>query len=286
MQIYLHKILPVFFLPVGLTLIFIMAGLLFRRRSFIWLGFFVLWLSSTPLIGDFLFRNAEAWAERTLAIEALQADAIVVLSGGRVLAPGVAAVSEWGSADRFFGGVELFQAGKAPLLVFTGGGLPWESAVKSEGELLIEYALALGVPTKSMFTTGAVVNTEAEAEAVADLLLRRSLAATGQARPHVLLVTSAFHMPRAQQLFEREGLRVTPFPVDFQVPVRTGVGVLDFVPSAVAVGHTEMAWREMYGRLYYGVRSALKYMYDGACWVFLFAPSHLHSTRWTSFVLT
>jgi uncharacterized SAM-binding protein YcdF (DUF218 family) len=257
MQIYLHKILPVFLLPVGLTLILVIAGLLFKRRSFIWLGFFVLWLSSTPLIGDFLFRNAEAWAERTLAIEAPQADAIVVLSGGRVVAPGVAAVSEWGNADRFFGGVELFQAGKAPLIVFTGGGLPWEPTVKTEGELLVEYAKALGVPARSMLTTGAVVNTEEEAEAVGALLLRRSVPGTGQVNPHVLLVTSAFHMPRAQQLFEREGLKVTPFPVDFQVSVRNGVGVLDFMPSAVAIGHTEMAWREMYGRLYYAIRSAL-----------------------------
>jgi hypothetical protein len=49
---------------------------------------------------------------------------VSVLSEGRLVAPGNAAVSEWKDADRFFGGVELFKAGKSPLLVFTGGAAP------------------------------------------------------------------------------------------------------------------------------------------------------------------
>ena len=36
------------------------------------------------------------------------------------------------------------------------------------------------------------------------------------ARARILLVTSAFHMRRAQRLFERQGPKVLPFPVDFQ----------------------------------------------------------------------
>ena len=32
----------------------------------------------------------------------------------------------------------------------------------------------------------------------------------------ILLVSSAFHMRRAQRLFERQGMKVEPFPVDFQ----------------------------------------------------------------------
>lgn len=256
MQIYLHKILPVFLLPVGIILILVMVGLLFRRRSFIWFGLAVLWLSSTPLVSNLLVRSAEMWRERRLAIDAPRADAIVVLSGGRVLAPGAAAVSEWGDANRFFGGIELFKANKAPLLIFTGGWVPWEPKAKPEGELLIEYAKSLGVPAKSMLTTGVVVNTQEEAEAVAALLLRQSFVDTGRVvHPHVLLVTSALHMPRAQWLFERAGLKVTPFSVDFKVSAGSELGILDFLPSAGALSQTEQAWREMYGRAYYGLRA-------------------------------
>ena len=49
-MIYLHKILPVFVLPVGITLVLVPAGVRFRRRWLIWSGVAVLWLSSTPCI--------------------------------------------------------------------------------------------------------------------------------------------------------------------------------------------------------------------------------------------
>jgi uncharacterized SAM-binding protein YcdF (DUF218 family) len=257
MQIYLHKILPVFLLPMGITLLLVLVGLFLRHRPLIWLGVVVLWLSSTPIVSHFAVRSAEGWAERAQAIDAPRADAIVVLSGGRVVAPGVAAVSEWEDADRFYGGVELFKAGKAPRLVFTGGWLPWEPKANPEGEILTEYAKALGVPAKDIVTTGVVVNTAEEAQAVAALLHRQAIGTAQGAPPRILLVTSAFHMPRAQRLFERAGLKVVPFPVDFKVSAGSELGSMDFLPSAGAMAQTEMAWREMYGHLYYWVRSVL-----------------------------
>ena len=259
MLIYLHKILPVFLLPLGISLMLVLTGLLLRRRAIIWIGLAVLCLSSTPVVSQLMARSVEGWAERSLAIDAPHVDAIVVLSGGRVVAPGRAAVSEWSDADRFYGGVDLFQAGKAPLLIFTGGWVPWEPNAKPEGEILIEYAKALGVPEKSMVTTGSVVNTAEEAQAVAALLAQRQAFGAAQGEPpHILLVTSAFHMSRAQHLFANAGLDVAPFPVDFQVSAGGELGVMDFLPSAGALAQTERAWREMYGQLYYSLLSVFQ----------------------------
>ena len=179
----------------------------------------------------------------------------MVLSGGRIVAPGKAAISEWIDADRFYGGVELFKAGKAPFLVFTGGWVPWQPTAKSEGEILLEYAKLLGIHEKHMFTTGAVMNTEEEAQAVAAFLSEQfSPSGAEIVRRDVLLVTSAFHMPRAKLLFERAGMNVIPFSVDFQVPDKGQVDLLDLMPSANAIKNTEMALREFYGRVYYRLR--------------------------------
>ena len=250
-MIYLHKILPIFFLPVGVTLVLVLAGLWSRRRVLIWTGVAVLWLASTPLLSALMVRAVEGWAERGQARDASEADAIIVLSGGRVVAPGKAAISEWGDADRYFGGMELLRAGKAPLLVFTGGWVPWEPEAAPEGEVLARYARAMGVPSDKVVTTGPVTNTAEEARAVATLLRgRRPGTADRGAPPRVLLVTSAFHMSRARRLFERAGLTVLPFPVDFQVSAGGGVTVMDLLPSASALRQTELAWREMYGRLF------------------------------------
>src|ERR1019366_6437057 len=88
-------------------------------------------------------------------------------------APGKAAVSEWTDGDRFFGGVELFKAGKSPLLVFTGGAAPWDPNAALEGDVLAGYARAMGVPGGQIVKTPRVMTTAEEAGAVAALLRGR-----------------------------------------------------------------------------------------------------------------
>lgn len=249
-MIYLNKILPFFVLPLGLTLILLVAGLAFRRRALIWVALALLWISSTPLVASSLYRAAEGWSERQPAASAPAADAIVVLSGGRVTAPGDSKVSEWADADRFFGGVELFNAGKAPTLAFTGGWVPWDAGVPLEGDVLRSHAAAMGVPAERMLVTGPVANTADEAAAVWSLLSGRQ-----PNPPSILLVTSAFHMARARQLFEQAGFTVRAFPVDFQGSTAGSLNVLDFLPSPGALGQTQTAMREAYGRLFYRVAS-------------------------------
>jgi uncharacterized SAM-binding protein YcdF (DUF218 family) len=246
--IYLHKILPIFLLPTGITLILVAAGLLLRWRVLCWTGLAVLWLASTPLVGGMTMRAVEGGQVRQPAVAAPQGDAIVVLSGGRMLAPGKDGISEWTDADRFYGAVELYKSGKAPLLVFTGGWAPWQPDAWPEGDVLIAHATSLGIPRDRLLTTGKVLNTREEADAVARLLAQRF--GTGN-KPRVLLVTSAFQMRRAAMLFAGAGVSVTPFPVDFKVSAGDTLTILAFLPSAASLNLTETALREFYGILYY-----------------------------------
>lgn len=255
-MIYLHKILPFFLLPVGMTPLLVLAGVVLRRMALCWLGVIAFWLAGMPFVANFAMRTAEGWQVRQPIANLAKVDAIVVLSGGRMLAPGNPPVSEWNDADRFFAGVELYKAGKAPLLIFTGGWAPWQPYAQPEGQVLIPYAVALGVTPAHVLTTGTVVNTAEEAHAVADLLGAQRKA--GEVRPRVLLVTSAFHMRRAKLLFERAGLDIVPFPVDFQVSVKGKPTVLDFLPSSNSLSRTESALREFYGILFYRIAGFFK----------------------------
>lgn len=201
----------------------------------------------------------EGGAERTRATDVAGASAIVVLSGGRVVAPGHAAISEWLDADRFYGGVELFKAGRAPRLVFTGGWSSRSPIDEPEGAILRGYARDLGIPDSSILVTGRVTTTAEEAVAVAELLRSRESAAPSAAAStrrdsaSILLVTSAFHLPRARRVFEREGFTVVPFPVDFRGAAGGRIGILSFVPNAAALSGTEIALREAYGRAFYAL---------------------------------
>ncbi len=259
-MIYLHKFLPVLFLPTGLIILLLASSLLWRKRSLTLLALVILTLASNPLFSNGLMQTIEGSQQRTSAAKAPQADAIVVLSGGRVLAPGPDAISEWSDADRFWGGIELIKAQKAPLLIFTGGWVPWEGKAEPEGQVLMRHAQELGLSPHQLAITSTAQNTAQEAQAVRELFQTQARGSTSKAHSHttgqpapltLLLVTSAFHMPRAQVLFERQGFKVHPFPVDFQVSAAKEFGVMDFLPSADAFEQTELALREWYGRLYY-----------------------------------
>ena len=153
-------------------------------------------------------------------------------------------MSEWEDPDRFLAGLDLYRAGKAPRLLFTGGASPFRPGQAPEGQRYLQEARQLGVPVAAMASTSPVVNTAEEAAAIRQLL---------PGRAQLLLVTSAFHMRRAQRLFERQGLQVLPFPVDFQSRGRWA-GPLwrdptQWFPSARALNDSSRALRELIGRL-------------------------------------
>jgi uncharacterized SAM-binding protein YcdF (DUF218 family) len=249
-MIYLNKILPVICLPIGLTVVLVGAGLILRRKVLCWTGFGLLLLLSTGFVSGKLMRWIEGVEDRSAIQDVQTADAIVVLSGmieERKNAP----LGEWsGAVDRFDGGVELFEAGKAPLLVFTGGWVPWAPKAKPEGEILAQRAVNGGVPKDKILVTGKAQNTEEEAIAVRQV--GRNWWVTGS-RPRIILVTSAFHMRRAEMLFRKNGFEVTPFPVDFDSSDSGRITILSFVPTAQALARSETVIREMIGLAYYWV---------------------------------
>ena len=49
---------------------------------------------------------------------------------------------------------------------------------------------------------------------------------------HPILVTSAFHLPRAVLNFEKQGITVTPYPTDFWVSGDPQLYLITFAPNA------------------------------------------------------
>ncbi len=252
MAYWLSKILPLALLPLGFSLILLLVGLIGRWRWPVVTAVVLLWLFSLGLVSQTLWRWLEAPWQRQPAAEAASADAIVVLSGGRHPAPGAARVSEWHDPDRFLAGIDLYRLGKAPRLLFTGGASPFRPGQPLEGQLYIEASQQLGISAGVMQSTNPVVNTAQEAVAIRKLLKGDDRSPTS---PRILLVTSAFHMLRAQRLFERQGLKVVPFPVDFQARGQWAGPIwrdpTQWLPTAGALDGSSRALRELLGRLLY-----------------------------------
>jgi uncharacterized SAM-binding protein YcdF (DUF218 family) len=167
------------------------------------------------------------------------AQARVVLGGG-VRPPelsGQAPDLEDG-ADRVWHGVRLFHAGKAPLLVMSGGSDLSQSA-SSEAEVMRQLAMDLGVPIGVIVLEERSRNTRQNAQFSAEML-------KAQGVKNILLVTSAMHMRRPVALFESQGLMVTPAATDHEA--RSRFSAVDWLPDANALDGSGRAMKEMVGR--------------------------------------
>ena len=100
MAYLLSKILPLVLLPLGLSLILLLVGLIGRWRWPVITALVLLWVFSLGLVSQTLWRWLEAPWQRQSAAKTAFADAIVVLSGGRHPVPGAAKISEWHDPDR------------------------------------------------------------------------------------------------------------------------------------------------------------------------------------------
>ncbi len=245
-MIYLHKILPLIVSPLFIVIGLIILGLIIVSRKISFIGISILIICSLPIISKQLIAYLEHDYNLEQISEIENANAIVVLSGMiRTIQTNEVLSYEFSeSVDRIFAGIDLFKENKAPSLILTGGKMPW-SIGKPEGEYLKDVAIKYGVPRKNIFLTENVENTDQEAKSVKKLLAKDF--------PKVILVTSAFHMPRAQKVFEAAGISIVPFPVDFRNSV-SNLTFMDFMPTAKSFQQTSHFIREMIGRTYYNLK--------------------------------
>jgi uncharacterized SAM-binding protein YcdF (DUF218 family) len=243
MTLYLHKILPIIFLPSGLIIVLILIGLLKRKPVLILLSVILFYLFATPIVSDSIFRYVEKGNAIKQVSSMPEADAIVVLGGTfSYVKTESGGKYEWYDADRFFGGVELYKAGIAKKLIFTGAKMPWaEKDQETEGEALKKYAVAFGVPDTAIKISGLVTTTEDESREVRKLLPQTN---------KIILVTSAYHMPRSKSLFEKQGFEITTYPVDSKVSFEATT-IIDYLPEGDSFKKSETAMRELIGRLFY-----------------------------------
>ena len=246
MMIYLHKILPLIFSPLIMIIVLIIFGLITSSKKISLIGVLILIVCSLPIVSDKLVAYLESNYQLSKPSDIKSADAIVVLSGMiRTINSKDGLDYEFGEAsDRIFAGINLFKEKKASKIILTRGKLPWSVGIP-EGEYLKNIVVKNGISENNILLTENVENTDQEAKAIKKLLSINE--------PKVILVTSAFHMPRAQIVFEAAGINVVPFPVDFQKGL-SKTTFMSFMPSANALSETSFFVREMIGRTYYNLK--------------------------------
>jgi uncharacterized SAM-binding protein YcdF (DUF218 family) len=260
MFIYFSKLLPLFVYPVGLTCILILAGLFAWRRPKV---------QRILLIGALavLFLGGNHWVAlaltRSLEWQYLppdpvpQAEVLVLLGGGSEGAEYPRPMAEFNSAgNRILYAAKLYKEGKAAHILVSGGLLDWSPGATTPAQDMQTLLKELGVPADAIWLEDKSRNTSENALYSAQILREK-----GKSR--ILLVTSAWHMPRSVRLFEAQGLEVIPAPSDYHVTQLAweqlwrpnfGAQLLNLFPTPENIQLTTAALKEYIGMAVYSLR--------------------------------
>ncbi len=244
----LSKILTQLVYPLPVCLLLVCLGLLMRRR---WprsglalcafgLGWLLLW--SLPVPSSMLGRSLEQIYPQQAEMELPEVDAIVVLGGG--VGRNSWGINLWAGADRVWFGARLYRAGRAPLVVLSGGRLEQLGMNWREAPAMATFLHDLGVPEAAMLLESESGTTYQNAVYTEKLLRARGI-------NRILLVTSALHMPRALATFRKLGIDAIPAPTDFEAEPPSGYWLLRWLPDADALDRSSRAMKEYLGMWIY-----------------------------------
>lgn len=233
-----------------LSLAFLLAGagllaMLLHRR---WLGL-VLSTAGMTVLFVTLFTTVG-----TVALQALEArfprpdsegspGCILVLGGGfdgdvTRLRGGVALNQ---GAERYLEALRLALVHPQARILISGGDGSLTGGHEDDGSISKRMFADFGIGAERLILDPNSRNTFENAANSARLIRENGLGPC-------LMITSAFHMPRAVGMMRKAGVPIIPWPVDYRTDGQTGFG-FDFTEPMRLAERTSTAWRESLGLL-------------------------------------
>ena len=232
--------------PLSLVFLFGLAALVLtvagRRRSGAALGsagLTILGLVSFTNIGAVLIAPLESRFERPAALP--EGIDTIVLLGGATSGPVSTArqITETDEAgDRLIETIRLAQLYPDARIVPTGGVAAISTRTESEAATMQRLMLSFGIAPERIVLEDQARNTDENADYTARLL--------GPAHGPVLLVTSAFHMPRSMGLFRKAGIAAIAWPTDYRSTGKEHFGI-DIAEPVTNLLTASVAMREWIG---------------------------------------
>ncbi|MFC0335930.1 Uncharacterized SAM-binding protein YcdF, DUF218 family [Kushneria avicenniae] len=241
-------LLKMYLLPPGIIIVALLFALVvvwhWRRRWGRRLGIavvLVFWALSTSRVASLLMDPLESAVPIATQDQWQDAQAIVILSGGRLFGQ-----SQLDGRDdvtpmamqRLADGARIKREIDLPVLIAGGGGRRGTHNPPEADLMAFRFESSFGLPTRWREIQSHT--TEQNALYSARMLRDDNI-------DTVILVTSAWHMPRAKRAFENEGITVLAAPTGFTA--RAGFGPRSFSPNITALDNSYWALHEYLGLL-------------------------------------
>ncbi len=150
-----------------------------------------------------------------------------------------------GASDRFIQAVRLYKIGKIKKILITGGSGSILRQQYKEADFVKEQLQEMGIPAADIISENQSRNTYENA--INTKLVLDSL----QLKGPYLLITSAMHMKRSQQVFTKAGLTTVAFPCNFNAIDNPQLFTDAISPSYKAFEGWDIFFKEVVGLLVY-----------------------------------
>jgi uncharacterized SAM-binding protein YcdF (DUF218 family) len=212
----MSRVFEVLLEPVGFLWLALLIGacvLAGRKRPlvafFLFLLALVLWLFGASPLPAHLLAAIERPYDRRPQTVVTNADAVVMLGGTHSFTSRGMFGIEWGeTSDRMVTALELMRQGHAPALVLGGAKYRLNGEDRPDSELIEDWIRSWKLPAGRVLLLGICVSTRDEAVRVAQLAAREKW-------KRVILVSSGYHLRRAEATFRKLGIEVIPVGCDF-----------------------------------------------------------------------
>ncbi|WP_036482853.1 YdcF family protein [Myxosarcina sp. GI1] len=260
--LFFSKLLPLLIYPVGLSCVLLLWALFFSRKrsrpAFIpvLLALIILFTAGNEKVSSWLVKSLE-W--QNLPPDNLPlAEAIVVLGGATYSVEPPRVMPEINQqGDRLLYAAKLYKDGKAPVIILSGGRIPWYGNPASEAADMATLLRLMGVPQTAMILEPDSLNTYQNAIYTKKILTERKI-------NQILLVTSAIHMPRSLAIFNKQDISAIAAPTDFLVTKFAGerdesfqTRILSLIPASIYLDWTTNAIKEYIGFVIYRLKGWL-----------------------------
>ncbi len=252
MFFYLSKLVAFLFSP--LVWVFILLIWSFRAkvegrpRKLRIVAVLLLYACSNAFLVDECFR---AWEPVTPDYDLMDTkyEGAIVLGGIGDIDLRLKKINFGHSGDRLFQTLPLYYKGRIKRIIFTGGSGSIEFPEKKEGFFVRKYLNSIHFPDSGLVIENESKNTYENAVFTKKIL--DSLNIDG----NFLLVTSAYHMPRAMAIFKKAGYKnVTPYITNRSSGLRRFTFDHLFIPNPGALFAFEFLIHEWIGFITYKIK--------------------------------
>ncbi|MDY6821151.1 MAG: YdcF family protein [Deferribacterota bacterium] len=248
-MIYFEKFLAQMLLPPGFFILLLLIAFIFSfkikpARYIIGITIILLYSLSVPVLSNYLIKPLENSYEPNLN-DLAKGDVYIVLGGGLIENKNnktYSATLSPESLKRLINVYFLYKKYKKPIIT-TGGKSPIKKASHSEGYIMAKYLYDLGVNRNSIIIEAKSINTYENAKAVSEIIEKMVF-------KNPVLITSAYHMPRAIYSFKKFGVKTMPYPVNYLIE-STPVTTFSFLPNINTLHNSVKALHEYLGIVYY-----------------------------------